>query len=220
MMRETEQRWKPKLLRRRGRMGYGWLVEEQPLKKPCIVFTSLFQERRLRAEYRHWVYGNVMWEDDTIACGFCLEWTMRQGHQGKGRGGRFGGSIDKTGSKMSSLEKTLMLGKIEGGRRRGRQRMTQWTWVWASSRRWWRTGKPGMLQFMGSQRVGHDWVTEQQQKCPTQINTQFFVSFALNAIFRYIIYMRTMLWYTCFLFLINSNIENSVSFIIIILSVP
>ena len=40
----------------------------------------------------------------------------------------------------------------------------QWTWVWVSSRRWWRTGKPGMLQSMGSQRVGHDWVTEQQQR--------------------------------------------------------
>ena len=39
---------------------------------------------------------------------------------------------------------------------------TQWTWVWASSRRWWRTGKPGMLQSMGSQRVRHDWATEQQ----------------------------------------------------------
>ena len=41
---------------------------------------------------------------------------------------------------------------------------TQWTWVWASSRRWWRTGKPGMLQSMRSQRVGHDWVTEQQNQ--------------------------------------------------------
>ena len=38
----------------------------------------------------------------------------------------------------------------------------QWTWVWVSSRRWWRTGKPGMLQSMGSQRVKHDWVTKQQ----------------------------------------------------------
>ena len=37
---------------------------------------------------------------------------------------------------------------------------TQWTWVWASSRSWWWTGKPGMLQSMGSQRVGHDWATE------------------------------------------------------------
>ena len=40
---------------------------------------------------------------------------------------------------------------------------TQWTWVWASSRRWWRTEKSGMLQSMGSQRVRHDWATEQQQ---------------------------------------------------------
>ena len=38
--------------------------------------------------------------------------------------------------------------------------LTQWTWVWASSRSWWWTGKPGMLQFMGSQKVGHNWATE------------------------------------------------------------
>ena len=38
--------------------------------------------------------------------------------------------------------------------------LPQWTRVWANSGRWWGTGKPGMLQFMGSQRVGHDWVTE------------------------------------------------------------
>ena len=37
---------------------------------------------------------------------------------------------------------------------------TQWTWVWVNSGSWWRTGRPGMLQFMGSQRVGHDWATE------------------------------------------------------------
>ena len=34
---------------------------------------------------------------------------------------------------------------------------TRWTWVWASSRRWWWEGKPDMLQSMGLQRVGHDW---------------------------------------------------------------
>ena len=39
---------------------------------------------------------------------------------------------------------------------------TQCTWVWASSERWLRTGKPGVLQSMGSQRVRHDWATEQQ----------------------------------------------------------
>ena len=36
---------------------------------------------------------------------------------------------------------------------------TQCTWVWANSRRWWRTGKPGVLQSMGLQRVRHDWET-------------------------------------------------------------
>ena len=38
--------------------------------------------------------------------------------------------------------------------------LTQWTWVWINSRSWWWTGKPGMLQSMGSRRVGHDWGTE------------------------------------------------------------
>ena len=38
--------------------------------------------------------------------------------------------------------------------------LTQWTWVWASSRNWWRTGKPGVLQSMESKRVRYDWATE------------------------------------------------------------
>ena len=38
--------------------------------------------------------------------------------------------------------------------------LTLWTWVWASYGSWWWTGKPGMLQSMGSQRAGHDWATE------------------------------------------------------------
>ena len=37
---------------------------------------------------------------------------------------------------------------------------TQWMWVWVNSGSWWWTGRPGMPQFMGSQRVGHDWATE------------------------------------------------------------
>ena len=37
---------------------------------------------------------------------------------------------------------------------------TRWTWVWASSSSWWWTGRPCMLQSMGSQRVGHNWATE------------------------------------------------------------
>ena len=67
------------------------------------------------------------------------------------------------------FEKTLILGKIEDRRKRGRQRMrwldgitdsTQWTWVWVNFGCWWWTGRPGVLQSLGSQRVGHDWVTE------------------------------------------------------------
>ena len=69
------------------------------------------------------------------------------------------------------IEKTLMLGKIEGRRRRGWQKTiwcrmappTQWTWVWAGSGRWWSTEKAGVLQSMVSQKIGHDWLTEQQQ---------------------------------------------------------
>ena len=66
-----------------------------------------------------------------------------------------------------SLEKTLMLGKIDGRRRRERRgwdgwiaASTRWTWVWVDSGGWWWTGRPGMLWFMGLQRVRHNWVTE------------------------------------------------------------
>ena len=38
--------------------------------------------------------------------------------------------------------------------------LTWWTWVWVNSRSWWWTRRPGVLRFMGSQRVGHDWATE------------------------------------------------------------
>ena len=40
--------------------------------------------------------------------------------------------------------------------------LTQWTWVWANSRRWWRTGKPGLLQSRSSQSIRQNWATEQQ----------------------------------------------------------
>ena len=69
--------------------------------------------------------------------------------------------------RTDSLEKALMLGKIDGRRKRGQQRMRwldgisdRWTWVWASSRSWWWTRKPGVLQPMGSQKDRHNWVTE------------------------------------------------------------
>ena len=69
--------------------------------------------------------------------------------------------------RVDSFEKTLMLGGIGGRRRRGHRGWdgwmaspTRWTWVWVNSGSLWWMGRPGMLQFMGSQRVRHDWVTE------------------------------------------------------------
>ena len=72
--------------------------------------------------------------------------------------------------RANSLEKSLMLGKIEGRWRRGCQRMRDgwmakpmgWRWTWANFGRWWGTGRPDVLQSMGSQRVKHEWVTEQK----------------------------------------------------------
>ena len=72
--------------------------------------------------------------------------------------------------RAGSLEKTLMLGKVEAGGERDHRGWdgwmappTQWTWVWANSRRQWRTRKPGVLQCIGPQRVRHDWATEKQR---------------------------------------------------------
>ena len=69
--------------------------------------------------------------------------------------------------RAESLEKTLMLGRLGAGGE-GDDRgwdgwmasLTRWTWVWENSGSWWWTGRPGMLQFMGLQRFGHDWATE------------------------------------------------------------
>ena len=67
--------------------------------------------------------------------------------------------------RVDSLEKTLMLRKIEGEGEGDDRGWDGWmasptcqTWVWASFGSWWWTGKPGVLQSLGSQRVGHGWV--------------------------------------------------------------
>ena len=75
-----------------------------------------------------------------------------------------------------SFEKTLMLGKIEGRRRRGRQRM-RWLDGISDSKEinlstlqeLWRTGRPSVLRFMGSQRIRHDWVSELNWKTLTTL---------------------------------------------------
>ena len=81
--------------------------------------------------------------------------------------------------RADSLETTLMMGKTEGRRRRGRQRMRWlddspspiwWTWVWANSRRWQRTGKPGVLQSMGQKESDTtDWTTKMWKRWETKI---------------------------------------------------
>ena len=67
--------------------------------------------------------------------------------------------------RTDSFEKTLKLGKLKMGEEDDRwwdgllASLTWWTWVWTSSKSWWWTRKPGMLQFMGLQKVGLYWVT-------------------------------------------------------------
>jgi len=67
--------------------------------------------------------------------------------------------------RTDSLEKTLMLERLKAGGERDARGWdgwmtspTQWTWVWESFRSWSWTGKPGVLQSMGSQRNGRDWI--------------------------------------------------------------
>ena len=105
-----------------------------------------------------------------------VPWTARRSNQSIWKEISPGGSLEGLMLKLKlqyfghlmtdSLEKTLILGKIKGRRRRDDRGWdgwmaspTQWTWVWVSSRSWW-TGKPGMLQSMELQRVGHDWATD------------------------------------------------------------
>jgi len=65
---------------------------------------------------------------------------------------------------IASVSNSLLTYSGEEGDNRGwdswMASLMLWTWVWASSGSWWWTGKPGMLQSMGSQRVEHNWVTE------------------------------------------------------------
>ena len=90
----------------------------------------------------HWKYWCWSWSSNTLAT-WCKEPTHRKRPwcweelKARGEGGDRGWD-----GWMASL--------------------TQWTWVWASSGRQWRTGKPGVLQSMGWQIVGHNLVTEQQ----------------------------------------------------------
>ena len=93
--------------------------------------------------------------------------------------------------RVDLLEKTLMLGGI-GGRGEGDDRRwdgwmaspTQWTRVWASSESWWWTGKSGVLQSMGWQRVGLNWATELNCYYPKPSTDSMQFLSKLMAVFR------------------------------------
>ena len=76
------------------------------------------------------LFGHLMWRTDSLKRSWCWE-RLKAGGEGEDRG---------WDGWMASP--------------------TQWTWVWVNSGSWWWTGRPGVLQSMGSQRVGHDWATE------------------------------------------------------------
>ena len=108
--------------------------------------------------------------------------------------------------RKDSVKKYLMLGKIESGRRRGQQRMrwldgrwyqpTQWRWVWVNSGSWWWTGKPGVLQSMGLQRVRHDWVTglnwkmKWEKPCPDNIMSPWIKLYMKADTLRFLSYIK------------------------------
>ena len=90
---------------------------------------------------------------------------------------------------LTHWKKTLKLGKIEGKREEGNRgwdgwiaSLTQWTWVWANSGRYWRTGRPGVLQYKGSQRVRHNLGTERQQDARNRSSRSLAQEFHVNSV--------------------------------------
>ena len=98
---------------------------------------SILKEISPGCHWKDWRWG---WNSSTLAtsCGELTHWKRRWCWEGLWAGGE--GDDRGWDGWMAS--------------------QTQWTWVWVNSRSWWWTGRPGVLQFRGSQRVGHNWATE------------------------------------------------------------
>ena len=133
----------------------------------------------------HWTIKKAEWwwiDAFELWCGrrlLIVPWTARRSNKSILKEISYGCSLEGLMLKLKlqffghlmwradSFEKTLMLGKMRAGGE-GDDRgwdgwmasPTQWTWVWVNSGSWWWTGRPGVLQLMGSQRVRHNWVTE------------------------------------------------------------
>ena len=128
--------------------------ESWVLKNQC--FWTVVLEKSLDSPW------TVRWSNPSILKAISTEYSL-EGLMLKLKLQSFGHLMWRT----DSMEKTLMLGKIEVGGEGVDRRwsgwmasLTRWTWVWVSSGCWWWTGKPGVLQYMGSQRVRCDWVTK------------------------------------------------------------
>ena len=110
--------------------------------------------------------GNQSWRTDSLQ-GLMLKLKLQY----------FGHLMWRT----NSFEKTLMLERLKAGGE-GDDRgwdgwmasPTQWTWVWVHSGSWWWTGRPGVLQFIGSQRVRHEWVIELKNFALLNIRLEYF----------------------------------------------
>ena len=103
-----------------------------------VLWTARRSNQSILKEISHWKDWN--WNSNTLAT-WCDEMTHWKGPwclEGLGAGGE--GDDRGWDGWMASL--------------------TRWMWIWVNSGRWWWTGRPGVLWFMVSQRVGHDWETE------------------------------------------------------------
>ena len=82
---------------------------------------------------------------------------------------------------------------------------TQWRWTWARSGRWWWTGKPGVLQSMGLQRVGHDWATELTEQAIASRDRKKFPGKLFPNKYPVICFPRSLHWETDHYFLTESQ---------------
>ena len=74
--------------------------------------------------------------------------------------------------------------------------LTGWSWVWVNSESWWWTGRPGVLWFMGSQRVGHDWATELNWPYFTDVRIKYLCNKMLDNWFSVREFSFLAIWHT------------------------
>ena len=149
---DCEESWAPK-------NWCFWAVElEKTLRVPWTARRSnqsILKEISLGVVWKDWCWS---WNSNTSAtsCEELTHWKRLWYWDGLGAGGE--GDDKGWGGWMASP--------------------TWWTWVWVNSGNWWWTRRPGVLQFMGLQRVGHDWATELNW---TELSRTYFVRLLLSS---------------------------------------